>query len=152
MLFRSDTHNPLMKLEILEQDHSKSHFWLEYGALILALSGIALAFLMYFKETKLPAKLASMFPGIYTFLLNKWYWDELYDVAIVRPTRALGNFFWKSGDLGMIDKGMIHGGIVGTVKSGAAMLKNIQSGMVYHYAYAMVIGVFGLLTYLMLNA
>ena len=151
-LFVLDAHNPLMKLEILEQDHSKSHFWLEYGALILALSGIALAFLMYFKETKLPAKLASMFPGIYTFLLNKWYWDELYDVAIVRPTRALGNFFWKSGDLGMIDKGMIHGGIVGTVKSGAAMLKNIQSGMVYHYAYAMVIGVFGLLTYLMLNA
>jgi len=151
-LFVMDAHNPLMALELLEQDHSKSHFWLEYGALILALSGIALAFLMYFKETKLPAKLASMFPGIYTFLLNKWYWDELYDVTIVRPTRALGNFFWKSGDLGMIDRGMIHGGIVGTVKSGAAMLKNIQSGMVYHYAYAMVIGVFGLLTYLMLNA
>jgi len=151
-LFVMDAHNPLMALELLEQDHSKSHFWLEYGALILALSGIALASLMYFKETKLPAKLASMFPGIYTFLLNKWYWDELYDVTIVRPTRALGNFFWKTGDLGMIDKGMIHGGIVGTVKSGAAMLKNIQSGMVYHYAYAMVIGVFGLLTYLMLNA
>ena len=151
-LFVLDAHNPLMKLELLEQDHTQSHFWLEFGALILALLGIALAFLMYFKETKLPAKLASMFPGIYTFLLNKWYWDELYDVTVVRPTRALGNFFWKSGDLGMIDKGMIHGGIVGTVKSGAAMLKNIQSGMVYHYAYAMVIGVFGLLTYLMLNA
>jgi len=152
-IFVMDAHNPLMTLESMEHDgHTESHFWLEYGALILALSGIVLAFLMYFKESKLPAKLASTFPHIYTFLLNKWYWDELYDVLFVRPIRKLGNFFWKEGDLGMIDKGMIHGGIVGSVKNGAAMLKNIQSGMVYHYAYAMVIGVFGLLTYLMLNA
>jgi len=99
----------------------------------------------------MPAKIAGMFPGLYTFLLNKWYWDEFYDATIVKPTRALGNFFWKSGDLGMIDKGMIHGGIIGTVKNGASMLKSMQSGMVYHYAYAMVVGVFGLLTYLMLK-
>ncbi|MDQ6984088.1 MAG: NADH-quinone oxidoreductase subunit L, partial [Ghiorsea sp.] len=137
---------------LLEQDHTQSHFWLEYGALILALSGISLAFLMYFKESKMPAKIAAMFPGVYTFLLNKWYWDEFYDATVVKPTRALGNFFWQKGDLGMIDKGILHGGIVATVKNGASLLRNIQSGMVYHYAYAMVIGVFGLLTYLMLNA
>ncbi|MDX8387664.1 MAG: NADH-quinone oxidoreductase subunit L [Ghiorsea sp.] len=151
-LFVTDAHNPLIALEILEADHTQSHFWLERGALILALLGISTAFLMYFKESKLPAKLAAAFPGVHTFLLNKWYWDELYDCAIVNPVRKLGTFFWQKGDLGMIDKGMIHGGIIGTVKNGAAMLKNIQSGMVYHYAYAMVIGVFGLLTYLMLNA
>jgi len=151
-LFVMDSHNAILKLELLEQDHTQSHFWLEYGALILALSGIALAFLMYFKESKMPAKIAAMFPGIYTFLLNKWYWDEFYDATIVKPTRALGNFFWQKGDLGMIDKGLIHGGIIGTVKNGASLLRNIQSGLVYHYAYAMVIGVFGLLTYLMLNA
>ncbi|MDQ7004780.1 MAG: NADH-quinone oxidoreductase subunit L [Ghiorsea sp.] len=151
-LFVLDAHNSLMALELLEQDHTQSHFWLEYGALILALSGITLAFLMYFKESKMPAKIAGMFPGLYKFLLNKWYWDEFYDATIVKPTRALGNFFWQKGDLGMIDKGMIHGGIVDTVKNGASLLRNIQSGMVYHYAYAMVIGVFGLLTYLILNA
>jgi NADH-quinone oxidoreductase subunit L len=151
-LFVMDAHNPLQTLEIVEADHTQSHFWLERGALVLALAGMATAFLMYFKESKLPSKLASTFPGVYTFLLNKWYWDELYDFLFVRPIRRLGNFFWQTGDLAMIDKGMIHGGIVGTVKNGAAMLKNIQSGMVYHYAYAMVIGVFGLLTYLMLNA
>jgi NADH-quinone oxidoreductase subunit L len=151
-LFVTDAHNSILALEILEEDHTQSHFWLERGALVLALAGIATAFLMYFQETKVPAKLASMFPGVYTFLLNKWYWDELYDYILVRPTRAVGTFFWKVGDLGMIDRGMIHGGIVDTVKNGASLLRNIQSGMVYHYAYAMVIGVFGLLTYLMLNA
>ena len=151
-LFVMDAHNPLIALELLEEDHTHSHFWLEFGALILALAGIGTAFLMYFKESKMPSKLASMFPGVYTFLLNKWYWDEMYDVMIVRPMRRLGNFLWQAADLATIDKGIIHGGIVDSVKNGAAMLKNIQSGMVYHYAYAMVIGVFGLLTYLMLNA
>ncbi len=147
-----EEHNPLVKLELLEEDHTKSHFWLEYGALILALSGIFSAFFMYFKESPLPAKLAAMFPGVYQFLLNKWYWDELYAVTIVKPTRALGTFFWQKGDLAMIDRGLIHGVIVNSVKAGASFMRNIQSGMVYHYAYAMVIGVFGLLTYLMLNA
>ncbi len=151
-LFVTDAHNPLLGLELIEQDHSQSHFWLEKGALILALAGIITAFLLYFKASKLPAKLAAMFPGVYTFLLNKWYWDELYAVIFIRPTLALGNFLWKKGDLGVIDKGIIHGGIVDTIRSGASMLRNMQSGMVYHYAYAMVIGVFGLLTYLMLNA
>jgi len=151
-LFVMDSHNSIMMLELLEEDHTQSHFWLERGALILAILGITTAYLMYFKESKMPAKLAAMFPGVYTFLLNKWYWDELYDFLFVRRARQLGNFLWKTGDLGMIDKGMIHGGVVDNVKNAGAMLKNIQSGMVYHYAYAMVIGVFGLLTYLMLNA
>ncbi len=151
-LFVTEEHNPLLKLELLEEDHTHSHFWLEYGALVLALSGIGMAFLMYFKESKLPAKLAETFPKLYTFLLNKWYWDEMYDVTIVRPVRALGTFFWQKCDLAVIDKGIIHGGIIDTVKNGAVLLKNIQTGRVYHYAYAMVIGVFGLLTFLMLNA
>ncbi|MDQ7001546.1 MAG: NADH-quinone oxidoreductase subunit L, partial [Ghiorsea sp.] len=138
-LFVMDEHNPLMKLELLEQDHSHSHFWLEYGALALALSGIAAAFLMYFKESPLPEKLANMFPGVYKFLLNKWYWDELYAATIVRWTLGIGNFFWKVGDLAIIDKGLIHGGIIGTVKNGTILLKSIQTGRVYHYAYAMVI-------------
>ena len=147
-----EEHNPLVKLELLEEDHTQSHFWLEYGALILAISGIASAFMMYFKESPLPAKLANMFPGVYQFLLNKWYWDELYAATIVKWARNLGTFFWQKIDLGIIDKGLIHGGIVNSVKAGASLLRHVQSGMVYHYAFAMVIGVFGLLTYLMLSA
>lgn len=151
-LFVMDSHNSIMKLEMIEDDHTQNHFWLEYGALVLAIAGILTAFFMYFKPSKLPGKIASMFPQVHTFLLNKWYWDELYEIIFVRPVRATGTFFWQRGDLAMIDRGLIHGGIINTVRSGAAMLKHIQSGMVYHYAYAMVIGVFGLLTYLMLNA
>ncbi|OIQ00759.1 MAG: NADH-quinone oxidoreductase subunit L [Zetaproteobacteria bacterium CG2_30_46_52] len=151
-IFVMDAHNSIAMLEMLEEDHTQSHFWLEYGAFVLAVLGILTATLMYFKETKVPAAIAKTFRPIHTFLYNKWYWDELYDFLFVRPIQKLGQFFWQTGDLRLIDKGMIHGGIIGTVKNGAAMLKNIQSGMVYHYAYAMVIGVFGLLTYLMLNA
>ncbi|MDX8380798.1 MAG: NADH-quinone oxidoreductase subunit L [Ghiorsea sp.] len=150
-LFVLEEHNSLLKLELLEGDHTKSHFWLERGALILALLGIATAYFMYFKESPLPAKLAKMFPGLYKFLLNKWYWDELYAATVVKFVRALGTFFWQKGDLAMIDKGIVHGGIINTVKAGATLLRSLQSGMVYHYAFAMVIGVFGLLTYLMIN-
>ncbi|MDQ6988859.1 MAG: NADH-quinone oxidoreductase subunit L [Mariprofundaceae bacterium] len=149
-IFVMDEHNPLITLAL----HG-SHAWYHFAFTApfwLAIGGIGLAYAMYFRETKMPAKIAATFPAIYTFLLNKWYWDEMYDRFIVRPTRRLGAFFWKTGDLGMIDQGMIHGGVVNTVKNGAALLRNIQSGMIYHYAYAMVIGVFGLLTYLLLNA
>jgi len=146
-LFVLDAHNPLMKLE-LEEHHAfymSMPFW-------LAIGGISLAFSFYFKESAMPAKLASTFSGLHTFLLNKWYWDELYERIFIRPAQCLGTFFWQKGDLAMIDKGMIHGGIIDSVLAGAAKLRRMQTGMVYHYAYGMVIGVFGLLTWLMLKA
>ncbi|MDX8383241.1 MAG: proton-conducting transporter membrane subunit, partial [Ghiorsea sp.] len=149
-IFVLDEHNPLIALE-LHGHHAWYHFAFT-APFWLAMSGIGLAYAMYFKETTMPAKIAAAFPGIHTFLYNKWYWDELYDVMIIKPVRALGNFLWKTADLAMIDRGMIHGGIIDSVKNGASFLRNIQTGMVYHYAYAMVIGVFGFLTYLMLNA
>ncbi|MDX8397208.1 MAG: NADH-quinone oxidoreductase subunit L [Mariprofundaceae bacterium] len=145
-LFVLDAHNPLLKLE-LEEHHPffmTLPFWLSFG-------GISLAFAFYFKESAMPAKLAATFPALYTFLLNKWYWDELYEKIFVRPAQCLGTILWKKADLGMIDKGIIHGGIIDSVTAGAAKLRRMQTGMVYHYAYGMVIGVFGLLTWLMLK-
>jgi len=149
-LFVLDAHNPLLKLA--EHEH---HAW--YGFVFsapfwLAVSGISLAFMMYFKETTMPAKLAALFPRVYSFLLNKWYWDELYNKIFIRPAQCLGTIFWQKGDLGMIDKGLIHGVIINSVQSGAAKLRTMQTGMVYHYAYGMVIGVFVLLTWLLLKA
>jgi len=149
-IFVTDAHNAIAMLEELEHSGHPG-FWLEYGPLVLALSGIALAFFMYFKESALPAKIARAAGPVYTFLLNKWYWDELYERIFVRKARALGNALWQKADLGMIDGKIIHTGIVDSIKSGAARLRTMQTGMVYHYAYAMVIGVFGFLTYLMLN-
>jgi len=148
-LFVLDAHNPL-KMIAEEGEHGMFHFLLGMP-FWLAIGGISLAYAMYYRETVLPAKMVAISPAIHKFLLNKWYWDELYEVVFIRSAQRLGNFFWKSGDLAMIDKGMIHGGIVNSIMSGAARMRAMQTGMVFHYAFAMVIGVFGFLTYLMLN-
>jgi NADH-quinone oxidoreductase subunit L len=148
-IFVLDAHNPLAELEA-HGPHAWYHF-LFTAPFWLAISGIGLAFFMYFRETTMPATFAKASGPIYRFLLNKWYWDELYQKTIVQPARCLGTLLWQKGDLGMIDGGIIHGGIVDSVKAGAARMRLMQSGMVYHYAYAMVAGVFGLLTYLLLK-
>ncbi len=148
-LFVLDAHNPLMKLAE-HGEHGMFHFLLTMP-FWLAIGGISLAYVMYFRETAMPAKIAKAAGPLYTFLLNKWYWDEFYDRYVVAPTCRLGNFFWKTGDLGMIDKGVIHRGVIDSIKNGAARMRAMQTGMVFHYAFAMVIGVFGFLTYLLLN-
>ncbi|WP_072660146.1 NADH-quinone oxidoreductase subunit L [Mariprofundus micogutta] len=154
-IFVLDEHNPLMALAAEGGAHGAIALMLHAPFTLpfwLALGGIGLAYFMYFRETKMPAAIARAAGPVYTFLLNKWYWDELYDKIIIRPTRNLGTFLWQKGDLAMIDKGAIHGGIIDTIKSGAARMRIMQTGMVFHYAFAMVVGVFGLLTYLMLSA
>ena len=154
-IFVLDEHNPLMALAAEGGAHGAIGLMLHAPFTLpfwLALGGIGLAYFMYFRETAMPAAIARAAGPVYTFLLNKWYWDEFYDKIIVGPTRNLGTFLWQKGDLGMIDKGAIHGGIIDSIKSGAARMRNMQTGMVFHYAFAMVVGVFGLLTYLMLSA
>jgi len=149
-IFVLDSHNPLMTLA----EHG-AHGWYHFiftAPFWLAIGGIGLAYHMYFRETAMPAKIARAAGPVYTFLLNKWYWDELYEKIIISKTRDLGNFLWKKGDLDMIDKGMIQGGIVDAIMNGAVRMRNMQTGMVFHYAFAMVVGVFGLLTYLLLSA
>lgn len=145
-----DAHNPLLVLA--EEGHHAWYSFLFMAPFWLAIGGIGLAYAMYYRETALPATVRAASGPIYNFLLNKWYWDELYDKIFVGPARCLGTLLWQKGDLAMIDRGMIHGGIVDTIKNGAGRLRVMQSGMVYHYAYAMVLGVFGFLTYLMLHA
>jgi len=148
-LFVLDAHNPLITLAE-EGEHGWYHFvftapfWLAFG-------GIGLAYAMYFRETELPGKLVAVSKPVYTFLLNKWYWDELYAKTFMLPAQCLGRFLWKKGDLAMIDKGIIHGGVVGSVLAGVNRMRDVQSGYVYHYAFAMVIGLFCALTYLVLK-
>jgi len=149
-IFVLDEHNPLKTLA----EHG-SHSWYHFvftAPFWLAVGGISLAFVMYFRETTMPAKIAAASGPVYDFLLNKWYWDELYEKIFIRPARCLGTILWQKGDLGMIDKGAIHGGVVAFVLAGAARMRAMQTGMVFHYAFAMVIGVFGFLTYLLLKS
>ncbi|MDQ6993410.1 MAG: NADH-quinone oxidoreductase subunit L [Mariprofundus sp.] len=149
-LFVLDAHNPLMM--IAEEGHHPWYSFIYSAPFWLAMAGIGLAYAMYFRESEMPAKLAATFKPIHTFLLNKWYWDELYEVLFIRQAKRLGNFLWMKSDLAMIDKGIIHGGIIDSIMAGAARMRDMQTGFVYHYAFAMVTGVFGLLTYLLLTA
>ena len=87
----------------------------------------------------LPQKTADMWDGLYAFLLNKWYFDELYNFAIIKPSVWLGRFFWKRGDEKTID-GFGPDGISALVAGIAARARKLQSGYVYHYAFAMIIG------------
>ncbi|OIO71527.1 MAG: NADH-quinone oxidoreductase subunit L [Zetaproteobacteria bacterium CG_4_9_14_3_um_filter_49_83] len=150
-IFVLEVHDPLLRLE--EMEHAGSiGLMIEFGPLMLALSGIGLAVLMYLRKTSMPKSLAKAAGPLYTFLLNKWYWDELYAKVFMRPAQCLGNWLWQKADLAMIDRGILHGMIVDSVASGALRFRAMQTGMVYHYAYVMVIGVFGLLTWLLLKA
>ncbi len=112
--------------------------WVPLAPTVMGLAGIALAYLFYMVAPGIPARLATTFRGIYLFLLNKWYFDELYDALFVRPAQRLAVSFWKVGDAQIID-GMPNGaaGLAVGVARGAVRL---QTGRVAHYAFAMLIG------------
>jgi NADH-quinone oxidoreductase subunit L len=124
--------------------------WVKTLPIILAGSGIAMAYIMYSFVPSLPGLLAGSFRGLYQFLLNKWYFDELYDFLFVRPAMALGRGLWKGGDGALID-GVGPDGIAAATLDVARRLGRLQSGYLYHYAFAMIIGVAGFVTWYMFN-
>jgi NADH-quinone oxidoreductase subunit L len=113
------------------------------------LAGLALSWLYYIKMPALPARTVAAFPRIHRFFFNKWYFDELYDWLIVRPALAIGRFFWTKGDGAVID-GLGPDGIAARSLNMAGALGRFQSGYLYHYAFVMLVGVAGLVTYFML--
>ena len=120
--------------------------WVKLLPIVLAVSGIALAFVMYSLRTDLPAALARRFRPLYLFVLNKWYFDELFDALFVRPARVLGRGLWKGGDGSLID-GVGPDGLAAATRDIARRASRLQSGYVYHYAFAMLIGVVVLATW-----
>jgi NADH-quinone oxidoreductase subunit L len=132
-LYRSE-HN-----EILHHMHEVPTL-VKWSASIAMVSGLVLAFMFYIRDTSLPKRLAQMHQPIYQFLLNKWYFDELYDFLFVRPAMWLGRFLWKTGDGAVID-GFGPDGVAATVAGVTRQVNRLQTGYVYHYAFAMLIGV-----------
>jgi NADH-quinone oxidoreductase subunit L len=120
--------------------------WVKLAPLVVALTGIGLAWLFYVKRPDLPVRLADRFRGLYLFLLNKWYFDELYDAILVRPAKWLGYGFWRGGDGALID-GLGPDGVAALTRDLARRAGRLQSGYLYHYAFAMLIGVVALLTW-----
>ena len=101
--------------------------------------GFLIAFYFYIVDKQAPERLAATFPALYRFLLNKWYFDELYDFLFVRPAFALGRMFWKGGDGAIID-GLGPDGISARVLDVTRGAVRLQSGFIYQYAFAMLLG------------
>ncbi len=120
--------------------------WVKYLPLGVGLSGIGLAYVLYMLAPSLPGMLAARFQGLYRFLLNKWYFDELYDLLFVRPAFYIGRGLWKSGDGSLID-GVGPDGISAGVRYLARRAGAVQTGYLYHYAFAMLAGVVVLVTW-----
>ncbi|MFG1400824.1 NADH-quinone oxidoreductase subunit L [Xanthobacter sediminis] len=112
--------------------------------------GFAIAYWFYVANPRLPAALASALPGLYRFLLNKWYFDELYDFLFVRPAMWIGRVLWKRGDGTIID-GLGPDGVSARVLDVTGRVVRLQSGYLYHYAFVMLIGVAALLTWFMFS-
>ncbi|UVF17417.1 NADH-quinone oxidoreductase subunit L [Microvirga terrae] len=120
--------------------------WVPLLPTIMMILGFLVAVYMYIIDAKQPAKLAADHPILYRFLLNKWYFDELYDAIFVRPAMAIGRFFWRTGDQRIID-GLGPDGISARVLDVTRGVVRVQTGYVYHYAFAMLIGVAALVTF-----
>ena len=118
--------------------------------MIVGLAGIGLAVVMYGVATGIPAMLAKRFGAIYRFLLNKWYFDELYDAIFVRPAFKLGRGFWKDGDGAVID-GLGVDNVAAKALLAAKSMVRLQTGYVFHYAFAMLIGVLILTSWYLLR-
>ncbi len=122
---------------------------IRYLPLAMGLLGIGVAYLFYIVDTRLPVLLANSFRSLYLFLLNKWYFDELYDWVFVRTAFALGDGLWKSGDGAVID-GLGPNGVAALTRDLSRQASRLQTGYVYHYAFVMMIGLVALVTWYLL--
>jgi len=135
---------------VLEDMH---HVPLYVGILptVMMLVGFLVAWHFYIRRPDIPVELARQHDWLYRFLLNKWYFDELYDLIFVRPTKWLGRTLWKSGDGWLID-GFGPDGVSARVLDVTRNVMRLQTGYLYHYAFAMLIGAAAFITWFMFSA
>ena len=112
--------------------------WVGLAPTVIGVIGIAVAYLFYSIAPALPVRLAAAFPGVYRFVLNKWYFDELYDAVLVRPMVALARGLWQVGDVTLIDGAA--NGLATLANDGSAQTVKIQTGSIAVYAFSMLIG------------
>ena len=116
--------------------------------IVMMVLGAVMSYIFYIRRPYLPVELAEQQPMLYQFLLNKWYFDELYDLIFVRPAKWIGYTLWKKGD-GFVIDGFGPDGVSARVLDVTRNVVKIQTGYLYHYAFAMLIGVAGLITWFM---
>ena len=123
-------------------------FWVSLLPTAMMVIGAALAIYYYLMHPELPAQIARRHHVLYNFLLHKWYFDEIYDFLFVRPAKWLGRFLWKKGDGWFID-GFGPDGVSAWVIDVTQRVVRLQTGYLYHYAFAMLIGLAALITYVL---
>jgi NADH-quinone oxidoreductase subunit L len=124
--------------------------WVKLSATVVMALGLLTAYWAYIADTSVPAKFVGMFRGLYAFLLNKWYFDELYDLIFVKPAFWIGRLFWKRGDQGTIDR-FGPNGVSAVVAGTGALARRMQSGYLYTYALVMLLGLAAAATWAMVR-
>ncbi len=135
----------VVPVELLDAAHHVP-LWVKWSATVAMLLGFGAAWYMYMYDTKAPQRLAEQNPGLYKFLLNKWYFDELYDRIFVKPSLYVGRALWKGFDDWLVDRTVTEG-LGARVRDVTNRVVKLQSGYLYHYAFAMLIGIAALLTW-----
>ncbi|MEM7489404.1 MAG: NADH-quinone oxidoreductase subunit L [Pseudomonadota bacterium] len=125
--------------------------WVKLSPFVAMLLGFGAAWIAYIRAPGLPKQWRQTLDPLYRFLLNKWYFDEIYDAVFVRPAKFIGRFLWKKGDGAVIDGG-INGLAMGIVPFVTRALNKAQSGYIFTYAFAMVIGIVILISWTTLGA
>jgi len=124
--------------------------WVKVSPFVAMVLGFLVSFWFYIVNPALPKRWAEVQQPLYLFLLNKWYFDEIYDALFVRPAKALGRFLWSRGDGAVID-GSINGIAMGIVPMLTRIAGRAQSGYIFTYAFAMVVGIAVLITWMTLT-
>jgi NADH-quinone oxidoreductase subunit L len=115
------------------------HSWAGWP-LWLAAAGVVSAWFLYLKRPDLPQRWRDRVPGVYALLDNKYYMDRINEVVFGAGARLIGRAFWQGGDVGVIDGVAVNGSarLVGWI---ALLVRRVQTGYIYHYAFAMLVGV-----------
>ena len=134
-------------ISVHHESHHHIPLLIYYLPIILGLLGFFIAWYFYIKNSKIASNIADMNKPLYKFLLNKWYFDEFYNYVLVKPAFFIGNFLWKFLDEFLID-GFGPNGIASSVNKISDRARKIQTGYIYHYAFAILIGLSLLVTFI----
>ncbi|MFW5678062.1 MAG: NADH-quinone oxidoreductase subunit L [Rhodosalinus sp.] len=134
---------------ILDDAHAVPK-WVKVSPFFAMLIGLGVAWLFYIRDPSIPKRLAENQRPLYLFLLNKWYFDEIYDLVFVRPARGVARLLWKRGDGDVID-GAINGVSMGAIPWLTRLAGRAQTGYLFSYAFWMVVGIVLLITWVSLS-
>ncbi len=137
-------------ISVHHEEHHYIPFYIYYLPILLGFLGLIVAWYIYLRNTKIASDIVKMNKPLYEFLLNKWYFDELYNYLLVKPAIAIGRILWKFLDEYIID-GFGPNGIASSVINLSNRARKIQSGYIYHYAFAILIGLSLLITFFIIK-